>query len=107
MRPKWSRLAAFLDDSEVDLLAHIDFPIPQRTKICNANPFEKLYVGAKRRTDGAGIFLNKIAMIRLIGAVLLEAKDEWQTQKHDMQTDAMAELTPPTLDADIPQITVA
>ena len=39
------------------------------------------------------------ASIRLIGAVLLEANDEWQLQHRYMQTEAMAELTPPTIDA--------
>ena len=38
-------------------------------------------------------------IIRLIGAVLLEANDEWQLQHRYMQTEAMAELTPPLLDA--------
>jgi len=31
--------------------------------------------------------------------VLLEANDEWQLQHRHMQTEAMAELTPPTIDA--------
>ena len=39
------------------------------------------------------------AIIRLIGAVLLEANDEWQLQNRYMQTEAMAELIPPTIDA--------
>ena len=38
------------------------------------------------------------AIIQLIGAVLLEANDEWQLQHRYMQTEAMAELTPPTID---------
>ena len=40
-----------------------------------------------------------LAIVRLIGAVLLEANDEWQLQHRYMQTEAMAELTPPTIDA--------
>ena len=39
-------------------------------------------------------------IIRLIGAVLLEQNDEWQLQHRSMQIEAMAELTPPALDAD-------
>jgi hypothetical protein len=31
--------------------------------------------------------------------VLLEVNDEWQLQHRYMQTEAMAELTPPLLDA--------
>ena len=37
--------------------------------------------------------------MRLIGAVLLEANDEWQLQHRYMQTEAMAELIQPTIDA--------
>ncbi len=49
-------------------------------------------------TVGTGI--EKGAIIRLIGAVLLEANDEWQLQHRYMQTEAMAELTPKTIDAE-------
>ena len=44
------------------------------------------------------------AIIRLIGAVLLEANDEWQTQSRYMQTEAMAELTPALADTVTTQI---
>ncbi len=47
---------------------------------------------------GSGIFPNEGSIIRLIGAVLLEANDEWQPQHRYMQTEAMAELTPPLID---------
>ena len=52
----------------------------------------------KRRADVVGIFPNEGSIIRLIGAVLLEANDEWQLQHRYMQTEAMAELIPPLLD---------
>lgn len=51
-----------------------------------------------------GIFPNEAAIVRLIGAVLLEANDEWQLQHRYMRTEPMAELTPPMLDAMPPQI---
>ena len=44
------------------------------------------------------------AIIRLIGAVLLEANDEWQLQHRYMQTEPMAELTPPSIDESPNQI---
>ena len=62
----------------------------------------------KRRADVVGIFPNEGSIIRLIGAVLLEANDEWALQHRYMQTEAMAELTPPMIDtAPTPMSTVA
>ena len=61
----------------------------------------------KRRADVLGIFRNEGASVRLIGAVLLEANDERQLQHRYMQTKAMAELTPPTIDARPTQIATA
>ena len=58
----------------------------------------------KRRADVVGIFPNEGAIIRLIGAVLLEANDEWQLQHRYMQTEAMAELTPPAAEPEPAQI---
>ena len=48
----------------------------------------------KRRADVVGIFPGEAAIVRLIGAVLLEANDEWQLQHRYMQLEAMAELVP-------------
>ena len=42
-----------------------------------------------------GIFPNEASIIRLIGAVLLEANDEWQQQHRYMGIEAMAELLNP------------
>ncbi|GBQ27322.1 hypothetical protein AA13594_0548 [Gluconacetobacter azotocaptans DSM 13594] len=58
----------------------------------------------KRRADVVGIFPNEGAIIRLIGAVLLEVNDEWQTQNRYMQTEPMAELMAPAIDVQPPQI---
>jgi putative transposase len=107
LRSKWPKLAAFIDDSEIDVLAHMDFPAPHRTKLHSTNPLERLNKEVKRRADVVGIFPNEGSIIRLIGAVLLEANDEWQTQNRYMQTEAMAEFAPTWLEAKNVEITTA
>ena len=99
LRAKWPKLGAFIDESEADVLAYMNFPGQHRVKIHSTNPIERLNREVKRRADVVGIFPNEGAIVRLIGAVLLEANDEWQLQHRYMQTEAMAELTPTTIDA--------
>src|SRR5947209_5001519 len=92
LRQKWPKLAAFIDESEADVLCFMDFPAQHRGKIHSTNPLERLNKEVKRRADVVGIFPNEAGIIRLIGAVLLEQNDEWQLQHRYMQVDVMAEL---------------
>ena len=107
VRAQWPKLGAFIDESETDVLSHMDFPLQHRTKIHSTNPLERLNKEVKRRADVVGIFPNEGAIIRLIGAVLLEANDEWQLQHRYMQTEPMTELTPPLIEAIPTQIATA
>ncbi len=47
-------------------------------KVWSTNPLERLNKGNKRRTDVVGVFPNPEALLRLAGAVPVEANDEWQ-----------------------------
>ena len=66
-----------------------------RIDIPETNPLERLNKEVKRHADVVGIFPNEASIVRLIGAVLLEAIDEWQLQHRYMQTEPMAELMAP------------
>src|SRR5258707_14070118 len=76
LRPKWPKLAAFIDDSETDVMSDLDFPEQHRSKLHSTNPLERLNKEVKRRADVVGIFPNEAAIVRLIGPVLLEQNDE-------------------------------
>ena len=85
-------------NAEADVLAYMAFPAQHRTKLHSTNPLERLNKEVKRRADVVGIFPNEDSIVRLIGAVLLEANDEWQLLSRYMQVEAMAELNPPTIE---------
>jgi transposase-like protein len=73
------------------------FPAPHRTKLHSTNPLERLNKEVKRRADVVGIFPSEQSILRLIGAVLLEANDEWQLQHRYMGVEAMGEMLSPPL----------
>jgi putative transposase len=100
LRPRWPRLAGLMDESEHDVLAYLAFPLQHRTKLHSTNPLERLNKEVKRRADVVGIFPAEASITRPIGAVLLEANDEWQLQHRYMQVEAMAELLAPEHEAD-------
>jgi len=93
LRPKFPKLAAMMDDAEHAVLTFMSFPKAHRVQIHSTNPLERLNAEIKRRTNVIGIFPNDKAIIRLVGAMMLEQNDEWSLQRRYMQLEGLLSLS--------------
>jgi putative transposase len=93
LREKNEKLGAFMDVSRDDVLAYMAFPREHWAQIASTNPLERVNREIKRRADIIGIFPNDEAIIRLVGALMLETNDEWAVARRYMSLESLARVT--------------
>ncbi len=87
------KLTAMMDKSRDDVLVYMTFPPEHCNQIASTNPLERLNKEIKRRANVVGIFPNNEAVVRLVGALMLEQNDEWAVARRYMSIESLKPLS--------------
>jgi transposase-like protein len=108
LRPRFPRAATLLEDAAEDILAYRHLPVEHQRQLHSTNTLERLNKEIKRRSNVVGIFPNPAAVIRLVGAVLLEQDDEWAVaERRYFSAESMQQTAPPALSSTAQEILAA
>ncbi len=93
LRERAPKLAELMDAAREDVLAYTAFPRDHWAQIASTNPLERLNGEIKRRSDVVGIFPNDRAVVRLVGALMLEQNDECAVSRRYMSLESLAPVS--------------
>jgi putative transposase len=89
---RFARSMQILLDGIEDAIAYLQFPSEHAAKIASTNPIERINREIRRRTRVVGVFPSIESALRLIGMVLIEQTDEWESQRGYMSLESMQQI---------------
>jgi transposase-like protein len=95
LRARFPHAVALLEEAEEEVFTFYDFPAEHWRQVYSTNPLERLNKELKRRSAVVGIFPNRAAVLRLLGALLAEQNDEWLVGRHYFSETSMHKLLHP------------
>jgi putative transposase len=75
------------------MLAHRTFAKEHGSQLASTKPLERLHGEIKRRINVVGISPNPAAVVRPVGAILLERNDAWAVARRSMTLATMRPST--------------